>query len=825
MKVPVRNLSAALAAFAVLAVLPAAAAAIEQHSKLDAALMGASQGGSVGATLTLRRVEAGHSDALVQTILRFDGDLRGVAELGAVVRSVMGNIATVDIPVDKLAAVAALPNVVSVEAARAQKPRLDVSVPATRADTLRTGTPGNWTGGTGRGVIVGIVDDGLDFRHRDFRKTDGTTRILGLWDQRAGGAAGSPPAGFSYGGECSAAMINAAINGDASACTQPSSGGHGTHVGGIAAGTGQATGNGQIGYRMIGMAPDADLLVANSIDKGVSSGAAVLDAIAYMKAKAAALGKPLVVNLSLGSYSGPRDGTSNFERGLDNLSGPGLIIVGAAGNEAGDKLRATGTLAQGESVTVGFNVPLDAGGKPKAGQLELWYPGSDAYSVRVAGPCNVNTAPTDAGQTTGFDLPCGRVNITSTAPQPNNDDRQITIDITSTTAAPLEAGKWALTLIGTTVAVASRPFSIISGQDGNDLTFTTHTTPVTTEIVTDTASARRVIGVAAYSTRFSWNSLAGPVNNPDMFGPLNDIGNFSSRGPRRNCSNLAKCPPVMKPEIAAPGAMIGSALSADLSAADASPQNRIEADGVHHFYNGTSMATPHVSGAVALMLQQDPTMTPETAKQRLFAGVQTNAFSTSLPVYNAATPDMPANPNYTWGYGILDAAAAVKASQPSAGTPVTVVEFYNQALDHYFVTYVADEIAKLDNGSFVGWARTGQSFKAYGTTQSGTSAVCRIYIPPGKGDGHFFGRDKGECDGTMNANPTFVLESASFFYLYLPNLGNCAAGTVPVYRVFTNRVDANHRYTTDRATRDQMVAKGWIAEGDGADTVTMCAPQ
>ena len=68
---------------------------------------------------------------------------------------------------------------------------------------------------------------------------------------------------------------------------------------------------------------------------------------------------------------------------------------------------------------------------------------------------------------------------------------------------------------------------------------------------------------------------------------------------------------------------------------------------------------------------------------------------------------MPANPNYTWGYGILDAAAAVKASQPSAGTPVTVVEFYNQSLDHYFVTYVADEIAKLDNGTFVGWARTG----------------------------------------------------------------------------------------------------------------------
>ena len=93
-------------------------------------------------------------------------------------------------------------------------------MPATRADTLRAGIPAQWTGGTGKGVIVGIVDTGVDFRHRDFRKADGTTRILGLWDQRDTGAAGTPPPGYTYGGECTSAMINAAIGGDAAACTQ-----------------------------------------------------------------------------------------------------------------------------------------------------------------------------------------------------------------------------------------------------------------------------------------------------------------------------------------------------------------------------------------------------------------------------------------------------------------------------------------------------------------------------------------------------------------------------------------------------------------------------
>jgi hypothetical protein len=152
-------------------------------------------------------------------------------------------------------------------------------------------------------------------------------------------------------------------------------------------------------------------------------------------------------------------------------------------------------------------------------------------------------------------------------------------------------------------------------------------------------------------------------------------------------------------------------------------------------------------------------------------------------------------------------------------TTVTMaVEFYNASLDHYFMTWMPDEIAKLDAGiELKGWARTGNSFKVYTIPQPTSVPVCRYYIPPAQGDSHFFGRDTKECAATREKFSSLTLEDAMFMQMFLAQRRSVPAETTPIYRVFSNRFDANHRYMTDKGLRDQMVAKGWIAEGDGPD--------
>lgn len=158
---------------------------------------------------------------------------------------------------------------------------------------------------------------------------------------------------------------------------------------------------------------------------------------------------------------------------------------------------------------------------------------------------------------------------------------------------------------------------------------------------------------------------------------------------------------------------------------------------------------------------------------------------------------------------------------------VDVIEYYHIGLDHYFITASGAEIAALDGGFPAGWTRTGHQFKAFAVGSSGggpsASPVCRFYA--NSAATHFYSAIARECrDVAVDLGAYWLQEAGNVFQMELPDTatGACPAGTSPVYRVFNNRADANHRYTTSLVVRAQMEAAGWTREGYGPDAAIMC---
>ena len=173
---------------------------------------------------------------------------------------------------------------------------------------------------------------------------------------------------------------------------------------------------------------------------------------------------------------------------------------------------------------------------------------------------------------------------------------------------------------------------------------------------------------------------------------------------------------------------------------------------------------------------------------------------------------------------------------PNAANPtnqVVVVEFYNSALDDYFITANQGEIQDLDNGVHAGWLRTGLTFLAYSdpnVAPSGVVPVCRFYVLPQAGDSHFYSASPKECGETaMKFAGIWLEESSALFYILLPNAltGDCPANTRAIFRFLNNANGLHHRYTSDLSVRDSTILDGgWTLEGYGnppAQTV-MCSP-
>jgi hypothetical protein len=174
------------------------------------------------------------------------------------------------------------------------------------------------------------------------------------------------------------------------------------------------------------------------------------------------------------------------------------------------------------------------------------------------------------------------------------------------------------------------------------------------------------------------------------------------------------------------------------------------------------------------------------------------------------------------GGGVSTGTALISAGEPvSAAVPL--IEYYHAGFDHYFVTANADEIQKLDNGTFVGWRRTGLSFNVFASGAS-NAAVCRFFSTAfDPKSSHFYTPFASEC-ATVKTNPNWQFEG-EVFNVDLPVAGECAANRRPLYRLYNNGQGGapNHRYTTDVSVRAQMVGLGWISEGDGIGVIA-CVP-
>jgi subtilisin family serine protease len=585
--------------------------------------------------------------------LRSGAGLDELRAAGAEIGSVAGDIATARVPVDSLALLADARALAHVEAARVLVLNHDSSMHAIRADRVRQVVGGEWTGATGQGAIVAIYDTGLDFRHPDFIAADGSTRVLELWDQTG---AASPPTGFNYGFYCDRPAVQAAIGGNTAACPQQDRVGHGTHVAGSAAGDGSASPQ---PFQYAGVAPEADLLVVKGGDAGFFEDL-LLDGVRWLEQRGAALGRPVVVNLSLGDQYGPHDGTRLLEREIDRLSRAGFMVVNSAGNSGENynteppepfhiliHARALAILGQTAQFTfvVDYETPHPDSCNGNIAHFSLWHHPADRVRLTVTRP-NGTSATAEPGQLVTVNSPVGQILIDngSQGPDPENGEIHVLFRISGCgQSGPPAPGTWRIG-VETVSGGTGSPFDIwlwqqrmgspgfVRGAQNFDNRFN----------ISSPGNARRVITVGAFVTRTCWQ-LAGSAQQVCYIHreAIGDIARFSSAGPTRDGR--------MKPEITAPGIAIVSALSRD---AIIDP-NRVVAP-QHWVLEGTSMAAPHVAGAIALLLAERPDLTPEDVLDVFAFSARQDAFTQRT--YGTFADGRPQD---WWGFGKLDVEAAL----------------------------------------------------------------------------------------------------------------------------------------------------------------------
>jgi hypothetical protein len=389
------------------------------------------------------------------------------------------------------------------------------------------------------------------------------------------------------------------------------------------------------------------------------SQAGVVDGVDYIFQKAASLGMPAVVNLSLGTVLGPHDGTTDFDHMLNALTGPGKIIVSSAGNSQLDQVHASANIPVVSTTTYSITVPTyTASTAQDIYSVDLWHAGNNSYSVKVKRPSSGTLiGPVVKGGTLTQSTTDGRVLIDYTnSADPGNGLSEIYVQVDDGGGSPPHAGAWQVQVTsGASEPGSAKVHAWMDGALGDNFLVPNFSANVDTTVnVGSPGTADSVIAVAAHNTKLAWASVDGNIYSFQGATDPPQISPFSARGPRRDG--------VAKPDISAPGSAIVSVLSADSS--PPWPQQLIVPDGVHLALQGTSMSSPHVTGAIAMLLQKYPTLTPNGAKLLLAGAARSDATTGTVP-------------NPRWGAGRLDVgsllcsdtqAPTVTVSYPTATT-------------------------------------------------------------------------------------------------------------------------------------------------------------
>ncbi len=551
---------------------------------------------------------------------------------------------TANIPFTSLSYLIQQDNIQKIKQAPGIYFRNDQVLEHTRAAWVHEGQSPLASSYTGKGVIVGIIDSGIDVDHADFQNTEGTSRILYLWDQNVE-PANSPPnnEGYDYGREWTQAQINAGL------CTHEDVEGHGTHVAGTAAGNGLAVNN----YK--GTAPDAHLIVV-----AISPfSASFVDAASYIYQKADALGMPCVINASLGWHTTYHDGTDADALMIDAMveEKSGRIFCAAAGNEGSDFIHVTPVLTSEEKYTYYFTGP------DGLIQLRIRIPNDflettafaigvdesdinpefqEGSSLAFKGKTSWYTAKDildNAGiyKNLTFDMHLGgRVSFEAEAVSDSVTGLMVIVEEDSLnwdseTGEVSDLELWRLYVKQGNpridIWIADMGYSFWDFPNTAD-----YLVPNNVKSVGMPAVAHKIIAVGASVNRNEFTNKFGEKLGSEA--EQGALAVFSSRGPTADNR--------MKPEIVAPGEMVISAM-AQASYDDGYVFDEDIAEGEKHVVaGGTSMASPAVAGCIALYLEKYPEADYEQVISALQFSARTDGFTGNYL------------PDNVWGYGKTD---------------------------------------------------------------------------------------------------------------------------------------------------------------------------